>query len=210
MTGLSVTLLVLAGGTAVADWWAVGQGNKTVEYVVKPATTLLLLLCALSLDIEGSAFRNLFLLGLALSLVGDVLLLLPDDRFVAGVAAFLLAHLAYTGGFASVDTWWVTLVLGLVAVGLALIPVGVPVMRAVVAEDPGLVWPVAVYMVVICWFMAMAAASGAPVAVAGAALFVVSDAVVAWNRFVSALAWAPVAVMVTYHLAQAGLVLGLV
>ena len=32
-----------------------------------------------------------------------------------------------------------------------------------------------------------------------------SDALIAWNRFVRRLAWAPVVIMVTYHLGQRGL-----
>ena len=44
---------------------------------------------------------------------------------------------------------------------------------------------------------------------AGALLFYVSDATLGWNRFVAPSRGAQVAVMVTYHLAQAGLVLSL-
>ena len=36
---------------------------------------------------------------LSLSLAGDVLLMVRKDLFVAGLAAFLLAHLAYVGAF---------------------------------------------------------------------------------------------------------------
>jgi hypothetical protein len=44
----------------------------------------------------------------------------------------------------------------------------------------------------------------------GASLFFASDSLIAWNRFVRPRAWAPVAIMVTYHLGQAGLVTSLV
>ena len=36
---------------------------------------------------------------LVLCLAGDVFLMLPADRFVPGLASFLLAHLAFTVGF---------------------------------------------------------------------------------------------------------------
>ena len=42
-----------------------------------------------------------------------------------------------------------------------------------------------------------------------AVLFMASDALIAWNRFVRRLAWAPVVIMVTYHLGQLGLVTAL-
>ncbi len=64
-------------------------------------------------------------------------------------------------------------------------------------------------MVVIAAMVASAAGVQSPVAVLGAALFLLSDSLLAWNRFVRPIAWAPVAVMVSYHLAQAGLLLSL-
>jgi uncharacterized membrane protein YhhN len=57
--------------------------------------------------------------------------------------------------------------------------------------------------------LAVAIASGNPLAIVGAALFVTSDSMIAWSKFVAPFAAAPVAIMVTYHLAQAGLVLSL-
>ena len=44
----------------------------------------------------------------------------------------------------------------------------------------------------------------------GALLFVTSDSMIAWSKFVAPFDAAPVAIMVTYHLAQAGFVLSLV
>jgi hypothetical protein len=46
-------------------------------------------------------------------------------------------------------------------------------------------------------------------AIAGAGLFYVSDALIGWTKFVKPYAWGSVAIMVTYHLAQTGLVLSL-
>jgi uncharacterized membrane protein YhhN len=47
------------------------------------------------------------------------------------------------------------------------------------------------------------------VAGVGAVLFVGSDSMIAWDRFVRPFAWAPLAIMVTYQLGQAGLVASL-
>jgi uncharacterized membrane protein YhhN len=55
-----------------------------------------------------------------------------------------------------------------------------------------------------------ALASGIVLAGAGAVLFMVSDALIAETRFVGARRWAPVVIIVTYHLGQAGLTLSLV
>jgi uncharacterized membrane protein YhhN len=46
-------------------------------------------------------------------------------------------------------------------------------------------------------------------AVGGAALFFASDTLIAWNRFVRPRPWMPLAIIVTYHVGQAGLVLSL-
>ena len=76
--------------------------------------------------------------------------------------------------------------------------------------DRALVAPVALYLVVILTMAVLAANVGVPAALAGAVLFVVSDTTLAVNRFVRPLPHGDVAVHLTYHLAQALLVLSLV
>jgi uncharacterized membrane protein YhhN len=58
--------------------------------------------------------------------------------------------------------------------------------------------------------VASAAGAGNWWAVAGAVLFLTSDTILGWRQFVSQRSWMPVAIMVTYHLAQAGLVISLI
>ena len=70
--------------------------------------------------------------------------------------------------------------------------------------------PVTLYIVVISAMLITALATGNAWAGVGAALFVSSDAMIAWNRFVRPLPVADVGIMVTYHLGQAALVLSLV
>jgi hypothetical protein len=55
-----------------------------------------------------------------------------------------------------------------------------------------------------------AIAGGTVIGIAGAAFFLLSDALIAEQRFVKERAWQPVGIMVTYHVALAGLALGLV
>jgi uncharacterized membrane protein YhhN len=68
---------------------------------------------------------------------------------------------------------------------------------------------VAVYIAAICLMFAFAVGTLRPWAIAGAFLFCVSDALIGWTRFVSDIANSRVYIMVTYHLAQTGLVLSL-
>ena len=48
------------------------------------------------------------------------------------------------------------------------------------------------------------------VGVVGASLFFASDALIAWNRFIGETRQGALAIIITYHLAQVGLVLSLV
>jgi uncharacterized membrane protein YhhN len=108
-------------------------------------------------------------------------------------------------GFGPTRAWpWLLVVLVVAAA------VGTPIVRALRARrERELLAPVVAYMVVISLMVACALGTGDRVAIAGAALFMFSDSLIAWNRFVRPLSWAPVAIMVTYHLGQAGLVLSL-
>jgi uncharacterized membrane protein YhhN len=72
-----------------------------------------------------------------------------------------------------------------------------------------LVGPVIAYISVISAMVVSALASGNVAAGTGAVLFAGSDSLIAWDRFVRPLQWAPVAIMVTYHVGQALLVLSL-
>ena len=48
---------------------------------------------------DAGTRRAWFVAALVCSLAGDVLLMLPSDRFIAGLAAFLVGHLCYVAGF---------------------------------------------------------------------------------------------------------------
>jgi uncharacterized membrane protein YhhN len=210
VTGVAWLLLGAAAVVAVANWVAVDRRNKPLEYATKPAVMVALLGVALALDPETSSTRAWFVAALAFSLAGDVFLMLPRDLFVPGLASFLVAHVCYVAGFLTEDLTAAGWVAGAVVVAVALATLGRRVLGAVRSGDePGLTPPVAAYMVVISAMLAAACATGDPRAVAGAALFYGSDSLIAWNRFVEPLAWGPVAIMVTYHLGQALLVLSL-
>ena len=58
--------------------------------------------------------------------------------------------------------------------------------------------------------VATAIGTGSVAATAGATSFYASDALIAWNRFVRETSHGRLAIIVTYHLAQVGLVLSLV
>ncbi len=94
-----LSFLIIASG-----WWhiraAYGSDSRQF-YISKPLTMLLII--ALAFGYQGDDHNGShawILLGLCLSLAGDVLLMLPRDRFIQGLAAFFVAHLCYIVGFA--------------------------------------------------------------------------------------------------------------
>src|SRR5262249_8904661 len=135
---------------------------------------------------------------------------LPGDRFVPGLAAFLLAHVLYVVGFFAGGVLVGPLLIGVLVVAIALVPVARVIVRSAWRADPAVVGPVLVYIVVISCTVIAAFGSWRLTAIVGALLFAASDSLIAWNRFVGSTPAAPVVIMVTYHLGQLGLVLSLV
>jgi uncharacterized membrane protein YhhN len=211
MTGAAFLLLVLALVAAAVDWLAVHQGQRALEYVCKPLTMVLLIASALALDPDEPAVRAWFVAALVLSLIGDVFLMLPKDLFVFGLGSFLLGHVAYIVGMHVDGVDGARFLVGIVIVMALLALIGTRILRGVRAgPDPGLAGPVVAYMFVISAMVASAVGVGHPAGIIGASLFYASDALIAWNRFVTETAHSRVAIMVTYHLAQVGLLLSLV
>jgi len=208
-------LLGLTAAAALVDWFAVAAGRRPLEYVAKPLTTAGLVAVACTLDPVHADMRVAFVVALVLSLAGDVLLMLPDDRyFTFGLGAFLFAHLAYVVGFAVGPGTGAELAVGALITLVVAVPLGVRLLRAVRRTAPALVGPVAAYVTVIAVMVACATGWGNAWAIVGAWLFFASDALIGETRFVRAgrddARWGALAVIVTYHLGQAGLVLSLV
>jgi uncharacterized membrane protein YhhN len=204
---LATGLLVAAGVSAVGNWIAVARGSTVGIYVCKPLTLVLMIAAALALDPTSDAARAWFVVALVLSLLGDVFLMLPTDAFVAGLSAFLLAHVAYVVGLNqdSAGNWWLALPVVVVAAVLG---------RRLVAGirrsgQPALVGPVIAYVLTILVMVSSAVASGDALAAVGALLFMTSDALIGEDRFVAHRSWQPLVIIVTYHVAQALLVLSL-
>ena len=191
----TLALLVFAV-CAVADWVAVAQDRKQLEWIAKPAALAALLLYATT----GCNPSGWLIAALTLSLLGDVYLMLPADVFAAGLVAFLLAHVAYIIDFeAGVGARVIWLVVLLVFA----VPLALRIMRSV--AEAALRPAIAVYMMVITLMVASALASGSVLASAGALSFFASDAILAWNRFVRPFPRGRLAVIVTYHLGQLAL-----
>ena len=178
---------------AVVDWIAVARESQPLEWVAKPATLALLLLWAAC----GPAASWPLLAALAFSLLGDVYLMLPADLFLPGLLAFLIGHLAYIAAF---DATPLSRGIWFVVVLAASAPLSLRLLRA--APDAALRVAVGIYMLVIALMVGSAIGSGSLVAATGAVLFMASDSMIAFNRFVAPFAGARVAIIVTSPLGQ--------
>lgn len=132
---------------------------------------------------EGT--RTLVALGLTASLAGDLCLALPGDRFLAGLAAFLAAHLLYVGAFLRGATAASMVAAAPPAAGYCAIAV---LLFAYLRPGLGrLRLPVAGYALAICAMAAAACARGfadqCGLAPLGATLFFASDGILAVDRF---------------------------
>jgi uncharacterized membrane protein YhhN len=218
---VTIAFLVLTGLCALGDWIAVARRSERAEYVLKPLTLVLLFIAACFGDL-GDA-KPWLLAALALGLVGDVALLFsPEQRpategavdldpaFLAGLGAFLLGHLAYLAAFAAhgLHGWQATAGVLVVAgaTGLAM----PRVLRGAHREGgTALAAVVGIYAAVLALMVVFAFGTAAIATAIGAAVFLASDTTLAWNRFVQPLLRGPVIVIVTYHVAQLLIVIGL-
>jgi uncharacterized membrane protein YhhN len=162
-------------------------------YVLKPLSTLLVIVIAALSFAEAKVnltYTLGVLVGLALSLRGDIALMFQTNRkaFIMGLVFFLLAHVAYAitftllGGVQAI-VWFAALVLAVLGIGLyALFRSGLGTMKV----------PVIVYIVVISVMVNQAVATfnssvfsvtQAWMITLGAVLFYISDVILAANRF---------------------------
>ena len=185
-------------------------GWSEVYLWAKPLALLVLIFAAWqgSAGIKG---RSWLMVALALSLAGDVLLM-GQGMFVYGLVAFLLAHLSYIQLFRQDAPWLHSRRAVAIAISAAAVVfVGLD-QNGLPSE---LRVPVAAYVLVIAtmaaqaWGRAKHLGTAASVWVAwGSVSFMLSDTLLAIDKFVSPLPYAGLWVLATYYLAQGLIVRG--
>lgn len=209
----TATLLVIAAVVAIGDWYAVWQRLFRVEYLLKPATLALLVGAAVAADLGGAG--PWIVAALALGLLGDVGLMLsaderPDPPFLAGLGAFLLGHVCYLVAFARVGLHGVDVLAGLLIVaGIAGLALPQVLRGAARAAGRPFAAVVGGYAAVLAAMTVLGIGTGHVATAIGTALFLVSDTLIARTRFVGRLPHADVLIIVTYHVGQALILIGL-
>lgn len=191
-------------------------GSETLTFICKPLMMLVLSSWFFFNSRRyGDRFTLMIQVGLFFSLLGDVALMFQqrdEFAFLIGLAAFLLAHTCYCFGFLRNITeaggveglllsGGLTLVIALVAIWFGWELSG--------RLDETLKIPVLVYICVISLMAALAAfrytrtfPRSFIAVLAGAGFFIISDGLLATNRFISPISWAPTGITITYALAQ--------
>lgn len=181
------------------------RGLRGLVYVTKPTATLLLLAVAASASEAPPGYRWLVVTGLAASALGDVFLMLPRDRFVAGLASFLTAHVAYGAAFFTPPRAMADglLLAGLLVVAAGIVAVLWPGLGSLRAPVLGYVAAIITMAWLACVRWRTGGVEGSGLAAAGALLFVVSDTLLAVDRFRRPIAHGRAFVLGTYYAAQA-------
>lgn len=209
MTGWATAFFVLALAFSVLDWVAVARRLKPLEYVCKPAAALAFLAAALALTPASDGARTWLGVALVFCVLGDIFLMLPRDAFIAGLGSFAVAQVLFTLSFTQQEPTRTRLVIALVIVLPAVVILARRFISGLVRSGGGQLIPaVVIYMLVISAMAVGAISGGTALGIAGAFFFLISDAFIAEQRFVAIRRWQPLTIIVTYHAALAGLVLG--
>lgn len=199
------------------DLAAIGMAQEEIRFISKPLLVPMLAGYFLSVVKVRSGFKRLVIMALFFSWAGDILLMFQGDEatfFLLGLSAFLLAHVYYIGFFHRVrrkekvrSRWmWLPLIAAYYAGLIAVLYPHLGGMRI----------PVLIYGLVICFMLLQAmhmmyikkTRTAGQFMAMGAALFVLSDSILAINKFYNPFEEAGFTIMFTYGLAQALLVTG--
>ncbi|MBI5823323.1 MAG: lysoplasmalogenase [Chloroflexi bacterium] len=192
-----------------------------LEVIAKPGVMVALFLWLFtSAGLDGPLLW--FAAGILFSLIGDIFLMIsPDRMFLAGLVAFLLAHIAYIVGFnipiPEINFFGIVFA---VMIGLG----GLRIIRRILDRLPAtgrghLRRPIILYSAVISLMLLSAMikltdiswnANAAALVSIGAFLFYLSDIILAWNKFVAPIQHGRIYNITAYHLGQIALIAGVI
>jgi len=205
-------LIILA-----ANLTAVYLNNESLRYFTKPFMVISLVIYFISqTSFVQSGLKKWILLALAFSLGGDIFLLFETKEpvfFLLGLSAFLIAHVFYIVFFHLIRireniAGNILLLLVVVVYYTALMTLLSPFLE-------NMKLPVRIYGVVISFMLLLALHTGfitnkkaSLLMIIGAVLFIISDSLLALNKFYASFEPAGISVMLTYGLAQLFIVEG--
>lgn len=199
-------LLVLTGNIA-----GMYMNSPWLEGITKPLLMVVMIIYFVSsVNTISSALKKWIMAALAFSWLGDVLLMFQQDKpifFLLGLSAFLIAHIFYILFFHKVrvneqvkSRWWL---LAIVTVYYAAL---ITLLYPHLAD---MKVPVPVYGIVISFMLLLAMhmlfiknSKAGQLMMTGAVLFILSDSILAINKFYQPFEAAGLLIMLTYGIAQ--------
>jgi uncharacterized membrane protein YhhN len=214
-----INWLILFFIITAIDLFAIASGNNDLRWFTKILIVPLLIGYLISsLALIKSRIHKWVIAALVFSWGGDVLLMLEPKNnifFILGLVSFLIAHICYIDFFQvlkrreTIKTNWL-LILPVIVYYLALIIFLFPYLG-------DLKLPVIIYGAVISTMLALALhmqrvkyGNAGFYMMAGAVLFIISDSVLAVNKFYKPFEWGSVITMITYAFAQLLIVIGVI
>jgi len=205
-------LLLFYGAALLFELSAFLTEKNEIHLVSKPALMLILIFYFALGSRKLASAKFLILAALIFSWLGDVFLLfdkIEKSYFIYGLSSFLLAHISYIFYF-----WFMRKINGVRKIPSILLVAGiviyVSIFLAVLAANVNdLFIPLTIYALIISVMLTASLSAFdfgeniyGKICVAGTFLFVVSDSILAINRFVAPLTLAPFFIMLTYAAAQ--------
>lgn len=178
--------------------------NRQLLWIFKPLTMIFIIGLAWIYGERKFFYLWAILAGLVFSLIGDIFLIIPEIYFVFGLMSFLFAHIFYTIAFFKAGGCKFNFF------SLTAFIIGIIILKLNYEGVPeALKIPVIVYAAAISLMLCFAfnfyltkKTPKALFALSGAFLFVVSDSILAFNKFTYEFFFAKIIILITYFTAQ--------
>ncbi len=198
------TLSILALLTGTICIRAKYKVSKYQLLIFKSLTLILIISIVLIFPTTEQKYKLLILSGLLFSLLGDVYLIFPKQHFKKGLIAFLVGHICYIVAFIVSTGIHYT-----VWIYLPLATIGIIYLKNIVPYLGKTTIPIIIYVIIIAIMGWMALERlyslrtiGALIAASGAVLFMISDSILAMNKFRKSFHSAELIILSTYFIAQ--------
>lgn len=202
-----------------AEMTGITANFTLLHYAAKPLLLpALMILTALATGTVTG--KKLMLTALFFSWVGDVFLLFEARQqlfFIFGLICFLTTHILYIIYFLSIRSEKISLLIKFPILILAVVAYGISLVGLLFPHLGGLKIPVMAYAAVICTMLLSSLHVFNKVIrpvnvlyISGALFFVLSDSLLAVNKFYQAFEYAGMFIMFTYCLAQYLIIIGFI
>ncbi len=202
---------------ALMDITGILTGSERLHFIAKPllVPALLLLMFVTQNGVKG---KTLVMTGLFFSWAGDVLLMFEQKHalfFIFGLVCFLITHIFYISYFLKIKSDKISLLKKYPVLILLMTGYGLSLVWLLYPHLGDLKLPVMAYATIICTMLLCSLhvflkvnKQAALYYLAGAVFFVLSDSLLAINKFYQPFAYSGAFIMITYCAAQYFIVRG--